>query len=97
MEKKIAELEKEVASKQNELNALYSDMDGVYQSNEQSVEAQKKLEVQIKKQEENILAQGKQEIQLRVELAEKSRVLEDLEIRSKQISARLMSLEEMKV
>jgi len=53
--------------------------------------------VQIKKQEENILAQGKQEIQLRVELAEKSRVLEDLEIRSKQISARLMSLEEMKV
>jgi hypothetical protein len=72
-------------------------MDGVYQSNEQSVEAQKKLEVQIKKQEENILAQGKQEIQLRLELAEKSRVLEDLETRSRQISARLMSLEEMKV
>ena len=92
----MTELESDMAKKQSEIDSLFQDVDGVYQSNGKSIEAQKRLETQLSQQEEKLINMGKQEHQSRQELNDKNARLDELERNGSLSNERIMRLEELK-
>ena len=86
-----------MAKKQSEIDSLFQDVDGVYQSNGKSIEAQKRLETQLGQQEEKLINMGKQEHQSRQELNEKTARLDELERTAFLQKERIQRLEELKI
>ena len=72
-------------------------MDGVYQTYEQSVSAQKNLEAQLKIKEDNLLNISKQELHLRGEVQEKTERIQALEKEVRESIVKIRALDESRV